>query len=61
VPGEVITDVHEIDFSDLEYTGRVFLEIGLYESFSIERVSTEDGRDHIILPTVIVVKSVADK
>ena len=56
VSGEVIVDVHEMEFKDLGYRGRAFIEVGLYESLSVERVLTEDGRDHIILPTEIVVR-----
>ena len=56
VSGEVIADVHEMEFSDLEYRGKTFIELGLYESLTIERVLTEDGYDHIILPTEVVVK-----
>ena len=56
VSGEVIVDVHEMEFSDVGYRGRALIEVGLYESFTIERVLTEDGRDHIVLPTEVVIK-----
>ncbi len=56
VPGEVITDAHDMEFSDLGYRGRALIEVGLYESFTIERVPTEKGSDHLILPSEVVVK-----
>ena len=56
IPGEVIVDVHEMEFTDLEYRGKTFIELGLYETLTIERVLTEDGRDLIILPTEVLVK-----
>jgi hypothetical protein len=56
VRGEVLVDVHEMEFSDLRYRGRAFIGVGLYESRTIERVLTEDGRDHIILPTELMVR-----
>jgi hypothetical protein len=55
VPGEVIADVHEMEFSDLEYRGKALVEVGLYESLTVERVSTETGGDHLILPSQVVV------
>jgi hypothetical protein len=56
VAGEVITDVHEMEFSDLGYRGKALIEVGLYESLTIERVATEDGRDHLILLSEVLVK-----
>jgi hypothetical protein len=54
--GEIIVDTHEMPFDDLTYEGKARIEVGLYESLTIERVVTEDGRDHIILPTEIMVR-----
>lgn len=56
VAGEVIVDVHEMEFKDLGYRGRALIEVGLYESLTIERVLTEDGRDHLILPSEVAVE-----
>jgi mannosyltransferase len=56
VSGEVITDTHEISFNDFTYQGTALIEVGLYESHTIERVPTEDDRDHIIFPTKLLVK-----
>lgn len=56
VPGEVIADVHKMEFTDLEYRGKALIGVGLYESLTIERVPTDEGRDHLILPSEIVVK-----
>ena len=56
VLGEVIADMHEMEFSDLGYRGRALIEVGLYESFTIERVPTEKGSDHLILPSEVVVE-----
>ena len=55
VPGEVIADVHEMEFSDLEYRGKALIGVGLYESLTIERVPTDAGSDHLILPSEITV------
>jgi hypothetical protein len=56
VGGEVIADTHEMIFTDLGYQGKALIEVGLYESFTIERVPTDDGSDHIILPTEVLVR-----
>ena len=56
VPGEVIADVHKMEFSDLAYQGKTFIELGLYESLTIERVPTEEGRDHLILPSELEIR-----
>ncbi|MCK4451161.1 MAG: hypothetical protein KAX26_11265, partial [Anaerolineae bacterium] len=55
VPGEVIADVHEMEFNDLGYRGKALIEVGLYESHTIERVLTEAGDDHLILPSEVTV------
>ncbi|MBM4466005.1 MAG: hypothetical protein FJ014_10720 [Chloroflexi bacterium] len=56
VSGEVIADGHDMEFSDLGYRGKALIEVGLYESLTVERVLAEDRRDHIILPTEVTVK-----
>jgi hypothetical protein len=56
VTGEVIADGHELEFSDLEYRGKALLEVGLYESLTVERILTEEGSDHLILPGEVTVK-----
>ena len=56
VPGEVIADVHEMEFTDLEYQGQALIEVGLYDSHTVERVPTDKGSDHLILPGEIIVK-----
>lgn len=60
VPGQVIIDVHAMEFTDLEYAGKALIELGLYDSLTLKRVSTEDGRDHIILPTEVIVGPAGD-
>jgi len=56
VSGEVIVDVHEMEFSDVGYRGKALVEVGMYDSFTIERVPTEEGSDHLILPSEVAVK-----
>jgi hypothetical protein len=56
VNGEIITDKHEMQFTDPSYVGQATVEVGLYQSQTIARVMTEDGGDHVILPTEIRVK-----
>ena len=55
VKGEVITDVHELEFRETNYTGKASIEVGLYNPYTMERVLTQDGEDHLILPTQILV------
>jgi 4-amino-4-deoxy-L-arabinose transferase-like glycosyltransferase len=55
VKGEVITDVHEMEFRETNYTGKASIEIGLYNPYTMERVLTQDGEDHLILPTQVLV------
>jgi hypothetical protein len=55
VSGEVIADAHKMEFSDLGYLGKALIEVGLYESLAIERVPTEEGSDHLILPSEVMV------
>ncbi|MBL7184262.1 MAG: glycosyltransferase family 39 protein [Anaerolineae bacterium] len=57
VPGEVIADVHDMEFSDLGYRGRALIEVGLYESLTVERVLTEEGSDHLILPSLVEIRN----
>lgn len=56
MPGEVIADVHDMEFSDLGYRGRALIEVGLYESLTVERVLTEDGSDRAILPSEVTMQ-----
>ena len=56
VEGEIIVDLHEIEFSDLTYVGKGIIEVGLYDAMTMERVLTGEESDHLILPSEIVVK-----
>ena len=56
VPGEVIADVHDMEFSDTEYRGKAVIEVGVYESLTVERVHTEDGHDHVILSNFLEIR-----
>lgn len=56
VEGEIIVDVHEMEFSDLIYVGKGTIEVGLYDAMTMERVLTSEGSDHLLLPSEIVIK-----
>ena len=60
VPGEVIADVHEMEFTDLEYRGQALIEVGLYDSHTVERVPTVEGSDHLILSSEVMVLEIRD-
>ena len=49
--GEIIADPHEMVFREL-YSGPSTIEVGLYDATTFDRVSTVDGEDAVILPTV---------
>jgi len=48
LPGEIITDRHEMTFREL-YTGQARIEVGLYDSETMERVPTESGETFFLL------------
>jgi hypothetical protein len=58
VPDEYILDTHVLTFEaeDQGYSGPARLEIGLYDSQTIERQRTAAGADHVILPLEITVQ-----
>jgi hypothetical protein len=56
VKEEVIVDTHEMEFYDLNYVGRGIIEVGFYDLRTMERVKTEEGDDHLILPSEVVVR-----
>lgn len=55
VGGEVIEDVHTLIFHDTAYAGPAMLIVGLYDSATVTRVNTAQGKDHVTLPENIVV------
>jgi hypothetical protein len=52
--GESIVDLHIMEFKDATYTGGARLVVGLYAP-SGERVLTNGGVDHFILPVAITI------
>src|SRR5690606_10035732 len=56
VPGEVVEDRHELTFLDPAYTGPARLVVGLYDPVTIERVLTDAGPDHAVVPVEIEVR-----
>jgi len=54
VPGEVITDSHEITL-DEHYTGPARLAVGLYDAATLERVAVADGGTSVLLPSPLSV------
>ena len=59
IPGEVIIDRHPMTFRE-EYSGLATIEVGLYDSDSMDRVLCENGEDHLILPSSLVVLGLGD-
>lgn len=53
VQGEVLTDVHEIEFRDPAYQGTGQIEVGWYNPQDMQRLRTDNDSDHVILPTSI--------
>jgi hypothetical protein len=54
IPGEVLVDRHPMSFRR-PYTGPATIEVGLYRSTDLERVSTDTGGDVVLLPTSLLV------
>ena len=54
--GEIIVDLHEMEFSDLTCVGTGIIEVGLYDARTMERVLTSEGSDHLLLPSEIIIK-----
>jgi hypothetical protein len=56
VPGEYIVDPHSLTFLRTDYQGSAFLEVGLYNPETRERVFLSGGSDHLLLPLEITVQ-----
>ncbi|MBI3944093.1 MAG: glycosyltransferase family 39 protein [Chloroflexi bacterium] len=56
VKGEIITDRHELQFINSDYQGAAQMEVGLYDSGTIERLMRENGENHLIVPLNLEVK-----
>lgn len=54
VPGEIIVDRHDMAFRE-PYTGPAWIEIGLYNTTSVERVPASDGGLQVVLPVTLTV------
>ena len=54
LPGEIIADQHEMAFRE-PYTGQARIEVGLYDSDTLERVPTESGETFVLLPDELTV------
>ena len=52
--GEMIADLHTMDFRDTAYTGPARISIGLYDP-AVGRVLTATGADQVVLPVVITI------
>ena len=55
LPGEIITDHHEMAFREA-YTGPAVIEVGLYDSATLERVVAATGETFVILPSPLNVE-----
>ena len=55
LPGEIITDYHEMVFREA-YTGPAVIEVGLYNSVTLERVVAATGETFAILPSSLNVE-----
>ena len=54
LPGEIITDLHVMGFRE-SYAGPARIEVGLYDSATMERVTIEGGETFALLPTVLTI------
>lgn len=57
VSGETIVDLHPMAFYDAAYTGPARIAVGLYDPRTGQRVFTDTGPDHVVLPITINVLS----
>jgi len=55
VTGEYIVDPHEMVFRDKTYGGTAFIEVGLYDPVSGDRVKLQDGSDRVLLPVELAI------
>ncbi|MDY6877774.1 MAG: glycosyltransferase family 39 protein [Chloroflexota bacterium] len=55
LPGEIIADHHEMSFREA-YTGPAVIEVGLYDSTTLERVVAATGETFVILPSPLNVE-----
>lgn len=55
LPGEIITDHHEMTFRE-SYVGPATIEVGLYDSATLERVVAATGDTSVILPSSLNVE-----
>ncbi|RLC62565.1 MAG: hypothetical protein DRI80_06090, partial [Chloroflexota bacterium] len=55
LPGEIITDHHEMTFRE-PYVGPATIEVGLYDSATLERVVAATGDTSVILPSSLNVE-----
>lgn len=55
LPGEIISDYHEMTFREA-YAGSARVEVGLYDSITLERVTTAAGETFIILPSPLSIE-----
>jgi len=56
VAGEIIVDLHEMDFKDTSHTGVTRVEVGIYDPDTFERVVTSSASDHVLLSSEVVVR-----
>ncbi len=52
VSGEIVADVYTLALGSDERVGTFQIEVGLYEATNGERLTTSDGKDHLILTSV---------
>jgi len=55
IAGEIITDIHAMQFRAPGYTGPALVEVGLYDPATGARVVADDGQDHLILPDQLLI------
>jgi hypothetical protein len=55
LPNEYLLDSHQVHLLDLEYKGKAFLIVGLYNPLNGQRVLLADGADYAKIPIEIVV------
>jgi len=52
IPGEIVVDRHEMTFRET-YAGAARIEVGLYDTITLERVLAEDGQTFAMLPAAL--------
>ena len=53
VKGQAVVDEHSLSFRDYRYSGQVLVEVGLYDTQTLQRLATGGGEDRVVLPIAL--------